>query len=155
MILPVILFGILLMVLFFGAFGVVAMSHPSGSQAVVTSIKTFIEQLKNWNPLFIIFGAIFAPLAFTPIYFSVEDKGLFASIKRSVGFSFTHLNFIVLLILIGAINYTLITLIRVPIENPLGIFILTSIAQYIGLIISASTLLFYQSHHNSQNTIGN
>ncbi len=120
MTLPVILFGILFMVLFFALLiFFVATSHPSNSQDIVASIKNFVEQLRNWNPVFIIFAVIFAFFAFTPIYFSVENRGLFASIKRSISFGFKHLNFIVLLILIQAINYTMITLIRIPVENPL------------------------------------
>lgn len=156
MILPVILFGILFMVLFFALIILwVVMSHPSNSKDMVAAMKNFIEQLRNWNPFFIIFGAIFSLFAFTPIYFSIENKGFFASVKRSVSFSFKHLNFMMLLILIGAINYTVITLIRVPIENRLALFVLTAFTQYTGLIISASTLLYYQDHHNSQSTIGN
>lgn len=154
MILPIILFSILFMVFFFALLILfVATSHPTNSQDTAASIKNFIEQLRNWNPLFIIFGSIFSFFEFTPIYFSIENKGLFASIKGSVSFSFKHLNFIVLLVLINAINYTIITLIRIPI-NPLGQLVFTVITQYIALIISASTLLFYQSHYNSQNTIG-
>jgi len=147
MILPTILFGILFMVLFVGILiGFVAMSHPSGGQEEVTTIKNFTEQLRNWNPLFIIFGSVFSFFSFTPIYFSIENKGFFASMRRSVSFSFKHLNFILLLIVILAINYTVVTLIRIPIQNPLGLLALTVISQYTALIISASTLLFYQSH---------
>lgn len=150
MILPVILFGILFMVLFFSLLiWVVVMSHSSNSQEIVASVQNLVIQLRNWNPLFIIFGSIFSFFVFTPIYFSIENKGFFASMKKSISFSFKHSNFIVLLILINAINYTIITLIRIPIENPLGQLVLTAITQYIALIISASTLLLYQSHRDS------
>lgn len=150
MILPVILFGTLFMVLFFSLLiWFVAMSHPTDSQAIVSTIKNFAEQMRNWNPIFIVLGIPFALFAFTPIYFSVENKGFFASMKRSISFSFKHLNFIMLLVLFGAVNYTVITPIRIPIENPLGQLALSVVIHYVGLIMSSSTLLFYQSSHNS------
>lgn len=150
MILPVILFGTLFMILLFSLLiWFIAMSHPTNSQAIVNVIKNIAEQMRNWNPLFIVLGIPFALFAFTPIYFSVENKGFFASMKRSISFSFKHLNFIMLLVLFGAINYTVITLIRIPVENPLGRVILSVITHYVGLILSASTLLFYQSSQNS------
>lgn len=150
MILPIILMVILFMILLFALLIWFIVSHPGNSQDIATAaIKNFPEQMMNWNPLFIIFGIPLTLFSFTPIYFSVENKGFFASMRRSVSFSLRHLNFIVLLILFGAAISTVTTFIRIPFENRLGWLILGIITQYVGLILSASTLLFYQSKHNS------
>ncbi len=161
-ILPLILLFILLIVFFIVLLFsllvlTIALSHPSNNQELVAATKNFLDQIGGLSPLVIIllgiFTGIFTLFAFTPIYFSVENKGFFSSMKSSVGFSLNHLNFIGFLILFGTIRFIVGTLlVRIPIEKPLMLFISTVIFEYVNLIISASMLLFYQKIHTPDDT---
>lgn len=127
----------------------IAISSPPGETG--SAIKNFSTTLSNWNPFSLIIFTLSSIFMFTPIYFSVENQGVLTSMKKSVSLSFKHLNFILLLGIIVALDYTVIMLIKDPFQHLLGILgqaLTMSINIYLAFIISASTLLFYQSHRS-------
>lgn len=145
MIIPTILYLILIMIVGFSfLFAVAATIHPANSQQFAVIIQNFTNQLKNWNPLFIINGAIVSLFVFTSIYFSVENNGFFASAKKSLAMSLKNLNFIVIIILISATTYSISTLLSIP-SNSGSYLISIAISQYVSLVVIASTLYYYQS----------
>lgn len=108
-------------------------------------IKALIDSLLHkWNPIFFILGIILSFFAFTSIYFSIEESGLLTSIKKSITFSFKNLTFIGILIVIYTLIYSLSTFMSDSSNN--WIYVIKFIInEYLGLIITASVLYFYQS----------
>lgn len=150
MILPVIVMSVLVIVLFFAVLlWFLSMSNTTSGQEINATLISFSQQLPYLTPLFIVLGIPFAFFAFTSIYFSVENEGFFTSIKKSIAFGFKHLHFVGVLILLGAVHSILIALVKIPIDNHLGQFVLMTITQYTSLVITASTLLFFQSRRGS------
>jgi hypothetical protein len=112
------------------------------------AINNFDKQLNNWNFFLLILACVSALFAFVPIFFSIENIGFITSTKKSLSFSFRHLSFLLILILINALNYTFLTFLRTLIKYPFSTLISTAIGEYINFVIAASTLLFYQKYHN-------
>ncbi|OGH48434.1 MAG: hypothetical protein A3G66_01460 [Candidatus Levybacteria bacterium RIFCSPLOWO2_12_FULL_39_17] len=145
-----ILFGILALLLIFYAAFSYAKSGGDPSQ-IIRAIQNLTQSLLRWNPVFFIFPALFSFFVFTSIYFSLENKGFFGSVKRSVIFGFKNLNYIAIVFLIYAIFYSISSLFPPTFEVPLsaqtnlGLLIRGILGQYMFLIIVASSLLYYQS----------
>ncbi len=150
MIIPTILFLILMMIFGFSYLLVIAVTtvnltnNLTNSQQVESVIQTSINQFKSWNPLFIIFETITSFFVFTPIYFSVENNGFFTSAKKSLVLSFKNLQYVVIIMLISAATYSISKLLLTPFDN-WGYLIGESFSQYVGLVVTASTLYYYQS----------
>ena len=151
MILPVILFLVLVMALGFTLLFITAFNTiQSGGdfKQIVTSIQNLPNSLQDWNPIFLVVTGLFSLLIFTPIYFSIENKGIFSSIKRSLIFSFKNLNFILILITIDGIYSFISTLIPFSIENK--IWLITVLGGYLNFIMTASAFLYYKSKKSKQ-----
>lgn len=146
MIIPTILFLILMMT--FGIFLVfitVVNTQSANNQQLVDVIQNLINQLRIWNPLFILFGSIISLFVFTSIYFSVENNGFFTSAKKSVFFSFRNLHYVIVIMLIFTVTYSISVFLPVSSVN-WGFLIRIIIGQYISLVITSSALYYYQSH---------
>lgn len=147
MIIPTILFFVLIIGVFlFLLFLAVIFTRPADDQQFVNLLKSFVSYLSGWNLIFVIFGAIASFFVFTPIYFSVENNGFFSSLKKSATLAFRNLNYILIIILIFTISYSITALIPVSSDNIIVNLVRISITQYIALLVTASTLYYYQDH---------
>ena len=153
-ILFMILFGILA-VLFIVIAGFNVTKGGGDPNQIAPYIQNMTQSLMRLNPIMFIFAGIFALLVFVPIYFSLENKGFFGSIKRSIVFSFKNLEFTAIIFLIYTIFYTLSSLFPLSVEfppstgNQLNLLIRMAIGGYlIGFVTMASSLLYYQNKNS-------
>lgn len=129
---------IIVMVIYFSIDG-------SNNKDFVTYIQNFFKLFNNWNPYLAVIGSLFVFLNFTPMYFSLENKGFFKSMRESVVFSFKHIQFVSVLIVFMFLTYTLWRIF--PINVSLNLFNLISrvFIEYIDFVIFVSSILFYKS----------
>ncbi len=80
---------------------------------------------------------------FAVILFSIEDKGFFKSIKESVGISNKHISFVIPLVGVSVITY-LLTKAVFPGKQLWEETATSAITHYVGIIVSATTLIYYQ-----------
>lgn len=115
--------------------------HPTGRQ-VQQFFQSFSNLSKGWHPIFLIQPIIVSFLVFTPFLFSLEQQGLFASLKNSLVISIKNLPYLVGVIILGIISYSVTSFL--PVTEFWGLFLRFAVSLYIGLIITASTLFYYQ-----------
>lgn len=118
------------------------------------NIKIFTQDLSlpqssGYTTLMVLLGVIFSLLNFTSIFFSVENLGLFTSMKKSILFSFRNLKF-TLMILIITLFSNLLTFLMDPLilnqKNVLFSLIQSSVLGFVFLGTQISSLLYYQDH---------
>lgn len=142
-ILPAILIFILLLILLVVSVVLTAIFlHPAKEQVTQFS-RSWSQFSKGWNPIFLILPIIFSLFTFTPFLFALERKGLLVSIKNSFMMSFRHLPYLSLVMVIGAISYSITSFLPTGVW---GLFIRNPIRLYISLIATASTLFYYQKN---------
>ena len=123
----------------------------SGDQVQPTNVERDIASAVNfltgWSPIMIIILVLFSIITslfiFTPIYFSIEGKGLINSAIDSVSFSFKNLGFIFLVILISLLNGFILRLL--PPQELWAQFLTLILSEYVAFIMIASAFLFYQA----------
>lgn len=145
--------GILLIVSIFVFTFVVLFSLALMLRGSSIQITQFLDQfgrsLSNWNLFMVIFTLAESLLIYTPLFFSLESKGLFDSIKKSLLYAFRHFKFTLIIIGISEITYTLISLLPVSWRINLGVQTINSIIYaYINLVVISSILFHYQKHKN-------
>ena len=129
------LFGILV-IIFFGALAVIV--HPTEEQGMA-----FFQGFANgWHPISLAPIILFSFFQFTAFFFSLENNGIFASMKKSIVVSLKNLNYIALIIFFETISYSITTVIP---KEGMGQLINITIGSYISLVITASTLFYYQN----------
>lgn len=133
------LFGLLvifiLSFLWFTVFGNKPIIGPMNEQ-------TPIEYLLRLVPIvFTIIGCLFA---FTPIFFVIENQGLFQSMKKSVMFSIKNIDFVLTLLALSLIMSALF--IFAPAQNLFVRVLLLITDAILSLWLVASTLYYYQTH---------
>ena len=160
----IILPAILFLTLFFVAavallstYYLIANSQGTSDKQISSSIvEQLIGLLIGWNPVAIAFSLvssiIFSFLTFTSIFFSIEDKGIFRSIAQSVVLSSKHLHYISIIILVNLITSLIFKLF--PIEQTWGRMLISALSQYVNLIITASSLLYYRAVEFTLHTPG-
>ena len=145
--------GIYLMILFAILYVVFLgwlLSSFTQPHETISSVSSISQQfLKNWSPYFMLWCVFFAFFTFSPIYFSLENNGVLDSIKKSVLLSFKHLPYILMLSIVFFINYSIISLISNLIQNPFGQILVLFISQFATLLVSATTLIYYQNNHSN------
>jgi len=125
----------------------------TGDQAQPINVEKDIENaasfLSGWSPIMIAISVLFSIVTslfvFTPIYFSVEGKGLIKSAINSVGFSFKNLSFIFLVIIIWLLNSLIIGLL--PIQELWAQFLTLVVSEYVVFVTMAAALLFYKTNN--------
>lgn len=138
-ILPGILLLFLLGILLLIFFGVMGIFLPTGEQRV-----DFLQWLINaLIPISFIYILLLSFFQFTAFFFSLENNGLFLSMKRSVATSFKNIKFIALIILFGIILRTILAFI--PVENIWGQSVRILFSSYVSFVITASSLFYYQN----------
>src|SRR3989344_2263494 len=139
LILPGILLFILFTIVLMASFVLAAISlHPSKDQ-----VTSFFQSIgKGWHPIFLIPIVLIAFLEFTSFFFSLEGNGLLSSVKKSIVVAFNNLKYISIIILISLIS-TITSFI--PIETFLGPLVKMILSGYIALVLTASSLLYYQT----------
>lgn len=115
--------------MFFGAWNYIF--HPTEAQ-----INIFLQ---NGQFFLIIVSSLFI---FTPFYFSLENNGLFTSMKKSIGAFYRNLNFILVAILLNIFIAYISNFI--PPESLWGQLLGMIINLYIALTTTASCLFYYQ-----------
>ena len=141
-ILPLILTFILLIVLLIVSFVLIAIFLPLIKEQILQFFQSWDRLSKGWHPIFLISSILFSFFVFTPFFFSLEYKGLLVSIKKSIALSFRNLSYIASVILVGVISYSVTSLL--PITEIWGLLLKTAIALYLSLVVTASTLFYYQ-----------
>lgn len=98
-----------------------------------------------WDFILALILGLFSFFTFAPIYFSLEKNGVLSSTKKSISFSFKHLNFIIVIFIINASTYLVGGLFFNNYQNLYRLFIINTIYAYELLLISAASLIFYQN----------
>lgn len=134
----ILIFTILIMFLIATFILIGILLHPTSTQ-----IAHFFQNFDPaWNPVVLILVIIFPFFVFTPLFFSLEKKGLLISIKHSIATCFKHLPYLILVIAIDVLSYSLNNLL--PITDIGGSYLKSIISLYISFVIATSTLLYYQ-----------
>lgn len=141
-ILPAILLFIIFTILLMIAFALVAIFlRPTPGQ-----ISQFFESWNysniRWHPFLLFLFPIFSFFVFSPILFSLEHKGLFASIIGSIITSFHHLPYLAIVIAVDFISFAVTSFL--PANEVWGSSIRYIVSSYISLVIISSTLFYYQ-----------
>lgn len=140
LLIPGIILFIILVLLVITSFVLVGLFlQPSNSQ--VTNFFKNIGQ-PGPQPIFMLLIAPLTFLAFTPFFFSLENKNLLISIKQSIQVSFKNLYFIGILMVINIIYYFLISFLP---SDFWGSVVTTVLAGYTTLFLTTSTLFYYQA----------
>lgn len=142
MILPALLIFILLVaLLMLFVILLITFFHPTAGQ-VQQFFQSWGNLSKGWQPIFLIQSIIVSFLVFTSFLFSLESQGLFSSLKNSIIISIKNLPYLVGLIILGIISYSLTSFL--PVTEFWGLFLRFAVSLYIGLMITANTLFYYQ-----------
>lgn len=136
LILPIILFIFFVIILTFVIASIIVVNGTN-------SIERYINSLQGLNPIAFILTSIFSFFIFTSIYFSIEKKGVFGSMKNSIIFSFENIKFIILVIVINSLTYIILG--NIPTKNEFVLVLSTILEMYISFIVTATALVFYQS----------
>lgn len=98
-----------------------------------------------WDFILALIFGLFSFFTFAPIYFSLKKNGVFSSMKKSINFSFKHLNFIIVIFIISVLTHFVMVLFFNNYQNLYQLFIRNTIYAYESLLISAASLIFYQN----------
>lgn len=134
---------VLLLLLFAGIFILAIIALAVIVKPDSADFTRFFQGLEGWNPVYQLFPIISAFLVFTSIFFSLEKKGLIGSMKQSIKVSFKHLPFVIPVMLIGVVSYSL-TNFLFP-DNSWGLTVNYIIHSYIGLAVISGALFYYQA----------
>lgn len=117
---------------------------------IAVAIQNMINYMRVWNPAYVLIVSLYSLFVFVPIYFSLEEKGVFTSMVRSVVFGSKHLNFLLLVILIQSLSSFISYNIPVLTGNTaITMFAKGAWAQYINFIVLIASLLFFQDKNSS------
>lgn len=143
LILPLILIGIVFVVIAVLSFLLVVQFVYGGN---FNFMQNTSQGFSAWNFLFAFLIGLFSFITFAPIYFSLEKNGLFNSIKKSISLSVKHLDFIIILFVISAPTFLISVLFLNNYQSFWQLFLRSVVYQYEALLITAASLIFYQSH---------
>lgn len=124
-----------------GIFSMFIIYTSNNKEQIIQSLRS-IGTLNGRDPISLISFALTSFFVFTSFFFSLDNKNLLISIKNSIVTSFKHLSYILIIAVISIISTILVSFI--PLDKPWLIFLKDSISSYIGFIIIASTLSYYQ-----------
>lgn len=132
----VLLFTLFIILLLLSLVIIAVVLQPNENQVAI-----FFQNFgKGWEPIFLIPIILLSFLEFTPFFFSLEYQGLWISIKNSITTAFKNLPYIGLVTLIMIITFFINSFI---LQGQL--LIRNLVAQYVYLVIAASSLFYYQS----------
>ncbi|HBL51877.1 MAG: hypothetical protein A3D24_04685 [Candidatus Blackburnbacteria bacterium RIFCSPHIGHO2_02_FULL_39_13] len=129
----------LVMVIFVVLFAIIASPQNIDFDAFIKDVNN-VSMWKYLVPISLI-GTF---LSFTPIYFSIEKFGLLSSIKKSVGFSARHFNFVIPLAIFMLIYTLLPSEIVKRLPGVVGILLQSIVNNYQEIFFTAALLIFYQ-----------
>mgnify|MGYP001566154337 CR=1 FL=1 len=141
--LPGILLFILFTILLSLSLVIIAIALRPSENQVAAFFQNFGKDWQGWQLIFLIPIILLSFLEFTPFFFSLENQGLWISIKNSIITAFRNLPYIGLVTLIMIITYSITSFISMGTTQ--GQLIRNLIAQYVNLVIAASSLFYYQS----------
>lgn len=144
LILPLILMLVCIVIVVVISFFLIAQFIYGGNLNFMQNTQT--QGLSAWNILFALLIGLFSFGTFTPVYFSLEKKGLFSSIKKSISLSSKNLSFIMIVFVISASTYLILALFLNNYQNLYQLFIRNVVFQFELLVIAAASLIFYQNH---------
>lgn len=111
-----------------------------GVALVILFLIKSLPAIKGWDPIVAIVSVLAAFFVFAPMFFSLEKEGLLPSFKHSMAVSFKHIPFVSLVMIIDLIAYSVWSYLSFQFFRLIGdVFIL-----YVGFIVSASALYYYQ-----------
>lgn len=139
LILPLILIFLIFMLV--GITFLISLTALLGWEQFLQSSQSLSNYTKRWNPFIILSAALSSFFVFSPFLFSLENKGLISSLKGSVALSFKHLSYILWVFLANFISYSIYSFF---LTETWGLFLTTAINFYIGLLVTSSTLFYYQ-----------
>lgn len=146
-ILPAILVFIILVVLLIVSSILVAISlHPTKEQ-VLQFFQSWGNLGRGWHPILLILPFTLSFFVFTPFLFALEHKGLFTSIRDGFVMCTRHLPYLVTVMFVGMISYSVISFL--PGTEFWGLLLRIAINLYVSLIVAASTLFYYQQNIRS------
>lgn len=140
LIIPLMLMGICFIVI--GILGIFLI--PGGNVNLMQNTPN--QGFGLWNIMLMLSIGLFSFFSFANIYFSLEKKSFYSSIKKSISFSFKNLNFVIFLFVISASTYLLQMLFLNNYQDHFQLFIRNFIYQSESLLIAAASLIFYQTH---------
>ena len=140
--LSILFFFIILVIV---AFTITFNMFGSNEKNFAAFMQSFFGSFKNWNPYLIVIGSLFAFLNFTPMYFSIENKGVLKSMKESIVFSFKHIRFASLLVIITMLTGVLWFYLPVGTLLKPSNLLSRIFVEYVDFIIFVSSYLFYKS----------
>lgn len=138
-ILPSLVFGVILFVLFMGFMIFTTFISPLPKETNPTYNLNFSNRMNLFINSIIILLSLFH---FTSFYFSLEKKSLFSSLKKSLITTYHHPRYIGIILFIYLAHGILMSVIPIQLSNLLIIQIITT--SYMGLITGYASLLYYQ-----------
>lgn len=114
----------------------------------VTTVSTFLHNNNTQGLRFIsvLLLSLFSVFTFSSIYFSLENNGVFSSLKQSVVFSFHHFRFVLIVMVIELLTEGVWEIVNIPFDLSVVGVARTIVREYVTLFIIASSLLYYQTH---------
>lgn len=134
LIIPIILAGVTILILFFGLMFVL------GVQKTQEILGLLMKENLRLGILFI----LFSPFAFASIYFSIENMGILKSFGKSFNISMKNPKALFLIVMFSIVGLVLRSFILSLYANEFGNFTFGAITQYFGLLIASYTLLIYR-----------
>ncbi len=95
-----------------------------------------------WKIFFAVLSILLLIFEFTSFYFSLENKGLFESMRRSILTAFRNLPYLFYLTVINLVAFLLALL--VPAESQIGQFAISIVSFFIRFILTSTTFIYYQ-----------
>lgn len=139
MILP----GLLLILIFAVLVAALAMLFISTFGVQARQLLTIFGDLNGpFNPILISLMFIFHLFLFTPVLFSLENKGLLYSVKQSIVLVPQNLPFFIIAATLSTLLYSAAGLI--PYSKSWGSFLIYTFNLYVSFVITAATLIYYQ-----------
>ena len=112
----------------------------------INFIENMPQGFSTWNFVWAFLMGLFSFLTFSPIYFALEGDNLYLSIKKSIRFSLKNLDFIMILFLISASTFLVLSLFLDNYQNLWQLIIRSLIYQFETFLLTAASLIFYQNH---------
>ncbi len=106
----------------------------------------FIHNMSTWKLFIVLLSGPSSFFTFAPIYFSLEKNGLLSSIKKSIVLGVKHLDFIAIIFVISASTFLILDFLLKDYQSFWQLFTKIIVYQYEVILITSTSLIFYQSH---------
>lgn len=115
----------------------------------MTTAQAFLDNPQGLRFISIPLISLLSVFTFSSIYFSLENNGVFSSLKQSLVFSIHHFRFVFIVMVIEFITEGVWAIIQIPSGLSIIAIVQTIVREYVTLFIIASSLLYYQAHKHA------